>query len=73
VGRGITGDFEFGDSKGQYSFNCPGGCAGPSGYSGQNKGPWAWAVGGGAGYLIGPALLTYWTGGFTQARFDQVN
>jgi hypothetical protein len=24
------------------------------------------------GYLIGSQLLTYWTGGFTQARFDQV-
>src|SRR5947207_6740656 len=70
---GITGDFEFSDSKGQYSFNCPGlGCA-ASGYSGQIKGPWAWSVGGRAGYLVGPSLLTYWTGGFTQARFDQMN
>jgi outer membrane immunogenic protein len=70
---GVTGDFEFSDIKGQYSFNCPPGCVGPSGFSGEIKGPWAWGVGGRAGYLIGPALLTYWTGGFTQARFDQVN
>jgi outer membrane immunogenic protein len=70
---GITGDVEFSDSKGQYSFNCPNGCAGPSGYSGGIKGPWAWGVGGRAGYLVGPSLLTYWTGGFTRARFDQVN
>jgi hypothetical protein len=33
----------------------------------------AWGVGGRAGYLVGPSLLAYWTGGFTQARFDQVN
>jgi outer membrane immunogenic protein len=71
---GVTADFEFSDSKGQYSFNCPAtaGCV-VSGYSGQIKGPWAWGVGGRAGYLVGPSLLTYWTGGFTQARFDQVN
>jgi hypothetical protein len=54
-------------------FNCPGVGCGPSGYSGEIKSPWAWAVGGRAGYLVGPSLLTYWTGGFTQAHFDQVN
>jgi outer membrane immunogenic protein len=70
---GITGDFEFSDIKGQYSFNCPHPeCVGPSGI-GTIKEPWAWGVGGRAGYLVGPSLLTYWTGGFTQARFDQVN
>jgi outer membrane immunogenic protein len=70
---GITGDVDFSNIKGQYSFNCPTACIGPSGYSGEVKGPWAWGVGGRAGYLVGPSLLTYWTGGFTQARFDQVN
>jgi len=70
---GITGDIEFSNIKGQYSFNCPNPCVRPSGYNGEIKGPWAWGVGGRAGYLVGPSLLTYWTGGFTQARFDQVN
>jgi hypothetical protein len=32
-----------------------------------------WAVGGRVGYLISPRFLTYFDGGFTQARFDQVN
>ena len=32
-----------------------------------------WAVGGRAGYLVSPRFLTYFDGGFTQARFDQIN
>ena len=32
-----------------------------------------WAVGGRAGYLVTPRLLTFFDGGFTQARFDQIN
>ena len=33
----------------------------------------AWYVGGRIGYLVTPALLTYFEGGYTQARFGQVN
>ena len=33
----------------------------------------AWAAGGRVGYLVTPALLTYFDGGFTEARFDAVN
>jgi outer membrane immunogenic protein len=33
----------------------------------------AWYAGGRAGILVTPNLLTYFDGGFTQARFDQVN
>jgi outer membrane immunogenic protein len=49
---------------------------------GQNSNPLAvgtenesstWAVGGRAGYLVSPRFLTYFDGGFTQARFDQIN
>jgi outer membrane immunogenic protein len=32
-----------------------------------------WAVGGRAGYLVTPRFLTYFDGGYTQARFDQIN
>jgi outer membrane immunogenic protein len=32
-----------------------------------------WAVGGRAGVLVTPRFLTYFDGGFTQARFDGVN
>jgi outer membrane immunogenic protein len=33
----------------------------------------SWAVGGRIGYLVNPAILTFFSGGWTQARFDQVN
>jgi outer membrane immunogenic protein len=33
----------------------------------------AWFVGGRAGYLVTPRFLSYFDGGFTQARFDQIN
>jgi outer membrane immunogenic protein len=33
----------------------------------------SWAAGGRIGYLVNPAILTYVSGGWTQARFDQVN
>jgi outer membrane immunogenic protein len=34
---------------------------------------YAWNVGGRAGYLITPSLLTYFTAGYTQAHFTGVN
>jgi outer membrane immunogenic protein len=33
----------------------------------------AWAFGGRIGYLVTPWLLSYFSGGYTQARFGQVN
>ncbi|WP_291852861.1 outer membrane beta-barrel protein [Bradyrhizobium sp.] len=33
----------------------------------------AWAVGGRVGYLITPSVLSYFSGGWTQSHFDQVN
>jgi len=33
----------------------------------------AWAVGGRIGYLVTPNVFTYWNGGWTQTRFDQIN
>lgn len=33
----------------------------------------AWAVGGRIGYLVAPNVLTYFSGGWTEARFDQIN
>jgi outer membrane immunogenic protein len=40
---------------------------------GDSKESSAWAVGGRIGYLVTPNVFTYWNGGFTQAKFDQVN
>lgn len=33
----------------------------------------AWAAGGRFGYLVTPTLLTYFNGGYTQTRYNQVN
>jgi outer membrane immunogenic protein len=44
-----------------------------SGFGGDENQSSAWNVGGRIGYLVTPALLTYFDGGYTQARFDQVN
>jgi len=34
---------------------------------------WAWAAGGRIGFLVAPTVLTYFNGGYTQTRFDQMN
>jgi outer membrane immunogenic protein len=34
---------------------------------------WAWAAGARIGYLVTPTVLTYFNGGYTQTRFDQIN
>lgn len=44
-----------------------------SGLLGTEKESGAWAVGARAGYLLTPSLLSYVDGGYTQARFDQIN
>jgi outer membrane immunogenic protein len=33
----------------------------------------AWAVGGRIGYLVSPSFLTYFSGGYTESHFEQVN
>jgi outer membrane immunogenic protein len=42
-------------------------------YSGQEKMSSAWSVGGRVGWVALPGLLTYFSGGYTEATFDQVN
>ena len=43
------------------------------GAAGEEKEKSAWAVGGRIGYLVTPNVFTYWNGGYTQTRFDQIN
>ena len=43
------------------------------GFTGRERESSTWAVGGRAGVLVTPRFLTYFDGGFTQARFDGVN
>jgi outer membrane immunogenic protein len=40
---------------------------------GEEKESSAWAVGGRIGYLVTPNVFTYWNGGYTESRFDQIN
>ena len=43
------------------------------GLVGDEKMSSAWAVGGRVGWVVLPSLLTYFTGGYTQATFDRTN
>jgi outer membrane immunogenic protein len=44
-----------------------------SSWTGQEKLSSSWAAGGRIGWLVTPTLLTYFSAGYTQARFDAVN
>lgn len=65
---GAFGDYDFGSLKGHV--NLPG----FSGvFNGDEKMSSAWSVGGRVGVLITPSLLTYFSGGYTEATFGQTN
>jgi outer membrane immunogenic protein len=66
---GIFGDYDFMDVRGDIS---TGGTFAPS-LVGSQKQDWQWAVGGRVGYLITPQLLTYFSGGYTQAHWKSTN
>jgi outer membrane immunogenic protein len=63
---GAFGDYDFADIHGQ--INLP-----TSNFYGNEKLSSQWAVGGRIGVLVTPQLLTYVAGGYTEAKFDQVN
>jgi outer membrane immunogenic protein len=69
---GAFADWDFNDIKGRYSFNCPGGCAGPTGYIGGIKDDWAVYAGARVGYAVLPQLLAFVSAGWTEARFGAV-
>jgi outer membrane immunogenic protein len=62
---GAYGDWDFGNIKGQYE---PGGLD----LVGTESEKWAWGAGGRIGWLVTPTVLTYFSGGYTQAHFDSV-
>ena len=62
---GLFGDYDFMDVHGDIS---TGGFFAPA-LTGSQKQDWQWAVGGRAGYLVFPSLLTYVSGGYTQAHW----
>lgn len=63
---GAFGDYDFSSLKGK--LNPPG-----SPLIGDEKMSSAWSVGGRAGWLVTPNLLTYFSAGYTEAAFDRVN
>lgn len=63
---GVFGDYDFMDLKGNTSTFA-------GSFTGSEKESGAWAVGARLGYLVTPAILVYWNGGFTSTRFDGAN
>jgi outer membrane immunogenic protein len=62
---GAFGDYDFGGIRGDVAVPFDAGT-----FSGHEKLRSAWAVGGRVGYLITPSILTYVSGGYTQARIS---
>ena len=62
---GAFGDWDWGNLKGTVHIN--------DGFIGDEKNSWTWAAGGRIGYVMAPQFLTFVSGGYTQAHFDQVN
>jgi outer membrane immunogenic protein len=62
---GAFGDWDWGAIKGTTNFR--------DDDIGSETNSWTWAIGGRIGYLATPQLLAYFSGGYTQAHFDQVN
>jgi len=62
---GAFGDYDFASEKGQLNV--------VGNQFGQEKLTDKWAVGGRIGWLVTPSLLTYFTGGYTEAKFDRVD
>jgi outer membrane immunogenic protein len=62
---GAFGDYDFASIKGNPNFALA--------LYGQEKLSSQWSVGGRIGALITPNLLTYFSAGYTEAHFDQVN
>jgi outer membrane immunogenic protein len=67
---GAFGDYDFASMKGEVDL--PGVGNGFRGV-GTEKLSSQWSVGGRLGVLVTPQLLTYFVGGYTEAKFDQVN
>jgi len=71
---GTLGNFIIG-ALGDYSFmNLHGTFADPAAPAqGNEKERSSWAAGARFGYLVTPDILVYWSGGYTQARFNRVD
>ncbi len=61
---GAFADYDWADLNGQF---------GPTIIVGNEKLSHQWAAGGRIGYLVTPTVLSFFSAGWTQAHFDQVN
>jgi outer membrane immunogenic protein len=66
---GVFGDYDFMDVKGDISYD---GQRNPLS-TGSQKQDWQWAVGARVGYVVLPQLLTYVSGGYTQAHWKSTD
>jgi outer membrane immunogenic protein len=71
---GVLADIDYSWLKGNHGLPCPAGCAPamPGFSSGEMRMRWSWAVGARLGYVVTPTLLSYFSAGFTSARFNEV-
>jgi outer membrane immunogenic protein len=63
---GVFGDYDFASMKGTLNYPV-------SVLYGDEKLSSAWSVGGRIGWLVTPSLLTYFSGGYTEATFDRTD
>jgi outer membrane immunogenic protein len=68
---GVFGDFDWMNLKGSLTTQLVDRAGAPT--QGDEKESSAWAVGGKIGYVIAPMVLGYVDGGWTEARFDQID
>jgi outer membrane immunogenic protein len=67
---GVFGDYDWANLKGSFATQLD---VNGFGTEADEKESAAWVVGGRIGYTLTPTILTYFDGGWTQARFDQMN
>ena len=63
---GAFGDYDFSDINGRFSQQI-------GNLTGDEQLSSSWAVGGRIGWVVTPSLLTYFSGGYTEAKFDRTN
>jgi outer membrane immunogenic protein len=63
---GAFGDYDFSDINGRFSQQI-------GNLTGDEKLSSSWAVGGRIGWVALPNLLVYFSGGYTEGKFDQIN
>jgi outer membrane immunogenic protein len=72
VVAGVFGDYDFGNMTGTSNFQAAGGGVFNT-LTGVEKEKSDWDVGGRIGWLVTPDILSYWNGGYSQARYDGMN